>query len=448
MSAAASSRKHRLFDRIQRTSNWFESRFTALGQIIVLAFVVALIFSLDPRQSFAYKFVAVLLAVLTVATINTWVQRPKLRLQRTLPQFFTVAAVGEYFIDIENRGKRATVNISVKDLLHNPNFATSTPPVRPATRDYHWFERAIGFLPWLEKRRIALGARTNGSALYDIPASATHRIPLSMMPLRRGVIHFSDVEIRQSETLGVMRSVSRYPLVDKVIVLPQRVALPNISWRSKRQFHQGGFSLAASVGDSQEFIGLRDYRPGDPLRQIHWRSFAKLGKPTIREYQDEYFDHHGLFLDTTIDSGQNDLFEAAVQCAASFVDSPRPTDSLLDLVMVEDKTWRLTAGRGASDKNRLLEHLAVIEPKLTPPDPAKNDALSGALLNCGTVIYITCCWDFRTRRMVDLLKQQGAIVLAIQITEALSDNSERYQVRAQHLSTDLPKVLASHAGTG
>ena len=446
MSGSKTSRRHKLFARIQRTSNWFETRFTALGQLVLLGLVVALIFALDPRQSFAYELVAVLLAVLTVAVIFINLQRPKFHLERILPQFLTAGETGEYFIDIENLGRRSVNDISIKERLSVPSEPSVASATTQRLQTYHWLERKIGFLPWLEQRRTQLGARTEASALHDIPSNEIVRIPLSITPLRRGIITFTEAEIRQSETMGILRSVFCYPLASKVVVLPQRIALPSITWRSRRQFHQGGFTLAASVGDSQEFIGLRDYRAGDSLRQIHWRSFAKLGKPVIREYQDEYFDHHGLFLDTSIGTEQGDLFESAVQCAASFVDSPRPTDSLLDLVMIDDKTWRLTAGRGATDKNRLLEHLAIVEPTRTQAELAKYETLAGALHNCGTVIFITCCWDFRTRRMVEMLKQQGAIVVPIQIVESLSDATDRHQVRAGSAALDLPKVLSAHAG--
>ena len=37
---------------------------------------------------------------------------------------------------------------------------------------------------------------------------------------------------------------------------------------------------------------------GDPLRKIHWRSWARRGKPVVKEYQEEYFSRIALVLDT------------------------------------------------------------------------------------------------------------------------------------------------------
>jgi len=79
-----------------------------------------------------------------------------------------------------------------------------------------------------------------------------------------------------------------------------------------------GVALASNVGQSEEFVSLRDYRRGDPLRHIHWRSWAKAGKPVVKEFEDEFFVRHALVLDTFIDDPHSELFEEAVSVAASF----------------------------------------------------------------------------------------------------------------------------------
>ena len=44
-----------------------------------------------------------------------------------------------------------------------------------------------------------------------------------------------------------------------------------------RRYQPGGIPLASQVGDSLEFVGTREYREGDPLRKIHWRSWGRVG---------------------------------------------------------------------------------------------------------------------------------------------------------------------------
>ena len=74
------------------------------------------------------------------------------------------------------------------------------------------------------------------------------------------------------------RRFSRYPAPQKVLILPRRYHLPELSFGGTTQYQPGGVSLGSSVGESEEFMSVREYRRGDPLRHIHWKSTGKTGK--------------------------------------------------------------------------------------------------------------------------------------------------------------------------
>jgi hypothetical protein len=46
-----------------------------------------------------------------------------------------------------------------------------------------------------------------------------------------------------------------------------------------------------------ELFGVREYRAGDPLRRIHWRSSARLGELVVREYEPPGVQTVGIFCD-------------------------------------------------------------------------------------------------------------------------------------------------------
>jgi uncharacterized protein (DUF58 family) len=87
-------------------------------------------------------------------------------------------------------------------------------------------------------------------------------------------------------------------------------------------------------GESEEVVALREYRRGDSLRRVHWRSSARLGSLIVKEFQDEYFVRHALVLDTFCEAARDALFEEAVAVAASFACTVPDQDSLLDLMFV------------------------------------------------------------------------------------------------------------------
>ena len=167
----------------------------------------------------------------------------------------------------------------------------------------------------------------------------------------------------------------------------------------------GGIHLARNVGDSREFLSLRDYRPGDPPRHLHWRSWARTGRPIVREFQDEYFDRQALILDTfSADGDAGETFEAAVSLAASLALQARRPDSLLDLLFVGHDVVHLTGGRGVDTDKHLLEALACVEPCATPG----FDRLAQQVLQHGAQLSgITCImlgWDAPRRELVRRLR--------------------------------------------
>src|SRR5438445_13416249 len=57
-------------------------------------------------------------------------------------------------------------------------------------------------------------------------------------------------------------------------------------------------SIAAPrAGSGTEMFGAREYRPGDPLRRIHWRSSARHGELIVREFEPPGVQTVGIFCD-------------------------------------------------------------------------------------------------------------------------------------------------------
>ena len=137
------------------------------------------------------------------------------------------------------------------------------------------------------------------------------------------------------------------------MVLPRRYRLPEPNLPGEACFQLGGEALSNAIGQSGEFLGLRDYRPGDALRHIHWKSWAKTGRPIVKEFEDVFFPRYGLVLDNFAGPGDEDLFEEAVSVAASFASAIDTKRSLLDLMFIRDEAIVVTAGRGLAKPEKL-----------------------------------------------------------------------------------------------
>ena len=122
-----------------------------------------------------------------------------------------------------------------------------------------------------------------------------------------------------------------------------------------------GTAPAASIGLSDEFIGIREYRQGDPLRHFHWKSCARLNRPMVKEFEDEFFPRYALALDTFAAPNTLAHFEEAVSIAASFACTVDTKEAMLDLLFVGASAYCFTTGHGRAQPQRLLEILAAVE---------------------------------------------------------------------------------------
>ncbi len=74
-------------------------------------------------------------------------------------------------------------------------------------------------------------------------------------------------------------------------------------------------------GVSGEFLSVREYRPGDSLRHIHWRTSARANRLIVREFEEDNRPSLILALDlragSVIGSEEDNSLELAIKIAAS-----------------------------------------------------------------------------------------------------------------------------------
>lgn len=99
--------------------------------------------------------------------------------------------------------------------------------------------------------------------------------------LRRGPLSAASWEIVSGDFAGFLRVRRRCPDVEVALVMPRFASL-----RERRDVRELEASLAAPrAGTGTELFGVREYRSGDSLRRIHWRSSARHGELVVREYE-------------------------------------------------------------------------------------------------------------------------------------------------------------------
>ena len=254
----------------------------------------------------------------------------------------------------------------------------------------------------------------------SVPAVAPNEeaeVRVELTPLRRGLLRFTGVTLARPDPLGLVRALATLPLPQSVLILPRRYPVPSIALPGMAKYQEGGVAFASSVGQSEEYVALRDYRYGDPLRHIHWRSWARVGHPVVKEFEDEFFVRHALVLDTFTDYLHGEMFEEAVSVAASFACALPIQESLLDLLFVGPQSYCFTAGRGVAHVEQMLEILASVHACTDQSFSALEHLVLSHVKAVSGCICVLVAWDEERRGFIDKLRALGLPVHVLVIVQ-------------------------------
>jgi len=115
--------------------------------------------------------------------------------------------------------------------------------------------------------------------LFQLPAGGTVDKTLMMTAERRGRIEVSRCQLSTGFPFGffIKRKILRVNWSATVFPAIHPVSLP-----APRDGLAGGEQRVERYGD--EVTALREFRTGDPLRAIHWKSSAKTGALRVKEF--------------------------------------------------------------------------------------------------------------------------------------------------------------------
>src|SRR5258707_1211331 len=318
----------RLLYRLYRIYSWLRyrivRRFTRAGMAVLGGLFAAVFLAPDTDNNVLYQALTPLLFLLLVATAFSLFFRARFSAQRMLPRFGTVGSPLSYSVAITTCSSKIQSGLVLLENLADP---------RPSFQDWHAAQLADQNQIRVSQHRRTYPFRLatpKPAAVPPAPPNQEVEVHAELTPLCRGILRFTGVTLARPDPLGLFRGFVTVPLPQTTLILPRRYALPPMALPGRMKHQERGVTLASSVGQSDQFIGLRDYRHGDPMRHIHWRSWAKAGKPVVKEFEDEFFVRHALVLDTFVRRQQSEVFEEAVSVAASFACVVRTQESLLD----------------------------------------------------------------------------------------------------------------------
>jgi uncharacterized protein (DUF58 family) len=146
-----------------------------------------------------------------------------------------------------------------------------------------------------------------------IPPQGEQAASYRRVPRRRGVMRFTGFSIATRFPFALFEKSRDVELVSELLVYPRPIpaALPDAL------FKEQGERSASARGRGTETRELREYRQDDEVRMIHWRRSAALGKPVVRELEQEATSLLCIRIDNRRSASDSDVWPLGLEDAIS-----------------------------------------------------------------------------------------------------------------------------------
>lgn len=209
-----------------------------------------------------------------------------------------------------------------------------------------------GTLPGYSAGRI-LDLGMNGRRVWVLEARC----------VRRGLYQLGPARLSGSDPFGMFQFSRRVGGSTPVLVYPQTVDLTG--------FVLPGGNLAGGTRQrrgwqqtTSHVASVREYRPGDPVRHVHWPSTARSGRLMVKEFDAEPSADLWIVLDLHAavqrGSGDESTEEYGVKVAASLGRHFLAQGRAVGLIAIGEEHRVLPSDRGQRQLLKLLEELAVV----------------------------------------------------------------------------------------
>ena len=212
--------------------------------------------------------------------------------------------------------------------------------------------------------------------LERLPGGARRVVRHELRPPHRGRFVVGPLQVRLVDPFGLCRTTRRFQSTDVLTVVPQVIPLPAVpllgDWSGM------GDSRARAIASSgEDDVVPREYRTGDGLRRMHWKSTARAGRLMVRREEQPWRVRATVLIDTRAGSHRGDgpasSFEWAVSAAASVAVHLTRRGYAVRMLDLDGRPLGEAAGARpdqlgpAAAEAQLLDDLALVTPSRSGP---------------------------------------------------------------------------------
>lgn len=330
MSPPLTGREQSFRNLFRRMSFRRSTRLTSEGSRFLLFTLAVGIAAINTGNNLFYLLLAMMLSLIVISGLLSELCLRRLAFRRHVPAYIFANEPVRVSVTISNQKSHLpSVSLRLFDVVNG----------RDIDRGVH--------LPYL-------APRTSNLAAYTIEAS------------RRGRYCLQGIRAATPFPFGLFQKKASYPEKADIIVCPELTPLPSAILQTLTAIgrNQGLTRRGQGIG----LYNLREYRPGDDSRAIHWMTTARTSKLMLKETEAEDQRAVTLILSTLAPAADDMAFERAVSMTASLATFFHDRGYVLHAVIGNQD---IPPAAGAEQYIRILHTLAFcarIDPGSSPSD--------------------------------------------------------------------------------
>lgn len=266
-------------------------------------------------------------------------------------------------------------------------------------------------------------------SIYAVGPYERRSKSINMKAKVRGVYNIDGIKITMGDILGFFKEEREFKDSNRLIVYPKTEKISNMNFNSSSFF--GEVPMRTWLNRDEFLIkGIREYNTTDRMKDIHWKSSAKVNKLMVKDY--DYSMERNLMLILDIDSPDKEwsvkyehVRERAISLAASI--AVKCSQEIVNVgfctnaVVIEDDSFFNKVIMPATNSiTSILEMCArIYSVNKRPLNDVLKESISKSMVDT-TYIIISYYLDKESTEFLRNLSSKGFIIYVLDVSDGLT----------------------------
>ncbi len=265
------------------------------------------------------------------------------------------------------------------------------------------------------------------------------RVKRKLTALSRGMYRLGNTKLRSGDLFGLYPAEATLEHTPwAIFVYPVIKPMPGFSLPARRPIGDS-LSRIRLWDDPSRPAGVREYRPGDPIKSIDWKTTARRGEMFVRQFDPSVSEHAVIFAeaittDVPWEGYRSDVLEGTMNAAASIANHALEIGYKVGLVTngvngSSSSHAVVPPSSGPTQLTTLLESLAMVHPIAIRSLEEMARSRRGVIPEGSTLIHIGGIYQERTMDYLLGLKRLGHPVIVVHIGREEPPDYPEFEVR-------------------